>query len=256
MKKGFLFGLGIFMAGLVFAVVSSVTMGPKGVGETVSNTEFNQLINTLQGIYNDSETSFIGIGVPNPAVKLDIDGTIRANEICDEGGANCKDISAGWMTGHWETAVGEGVYYVGLPTTKVGIGTMTPEETLDVDGKIRAKGICDENGANCKDISTGWASGTEYWKNSILGGIYYSLSSGEAKVGIGVEEPTASLDVNGSMRLRSVVNKGVCDATKAGTIVYSEPDMGFFYGCLRNSVGMYEWRDLGVAPDEGGAAPL
>ena len=43
---------------------------------------------------------------------------------------------------------------------KVGIGTNSPASELDVSGTVRAQQLCDETGANCKDISTGW----EYWK--------------------------------------------------------------------------------------------
>jgi hypothetical protein len=38
----------------------------------------------------------------------------------------------------------------------VGIGTTSPGSKLDVSGIIRAEQMCDENGSNCKDISTGW----------------------------------------------------------------------------------------------------
>ena len=42
----------------------------------------------------------------------------------------------------------------------VGIGKTTPGAMLDVNGDIRATQICDELGGNCKDISTGWGSGS------------------------------------------------------------------------------------------------
>lgn len=37
----------------------------------------------------------VGIGTSNPQSKLDVNGTIRANEICDESGSNCNDLSSG-----------------------------------------------------------------------------------------------------------------------------------------------------------------
>lgn len=43
-----------------------------------------------------------------------------------------------------------------LSNGNVGIGNITPGSKLDVSGSIRAPEICDETGANCKDISTGW----------------------------------------------------------------------------------------------------
>ncbi len=41
----------------------------------------------------------VGVGTSNPLALLDVAGIIRAEQICDEAGANCKDISTGWSTG-------------------------------------------------------------------------------------------------------------------------------------------------------------
>jgi len=194
MKKGFLFGLGILMAGITFAVVNNITgVGSKTAGGTVSADDINSITGTMAGFYNDSETGFVGIGVPNPAVKLDVDGTIRANEICDETGENCKDISSGW-------------------------------------------------GSTSTSTST-----SEYWQASTGEGIYYSISTGDTKVGIGTTDPTETLDVNGMIRLRDT-DKGICKEDNVGVIVYEEFDAGYFYGCRRTVGGTYEWTSFGVAP--------
>ncbi|MEK2644428.1 beta strand repeat-containing protein [Bdellovibrio sp. BCCA] len=60
-----------------------------------------------------------------------------------------------------ETGVGDGIVRMTIkPSTgNVGIGTNNPQAKLDVNGVIRATDICDETGANCKDISAGWSSG-------------------------------------------------------------------------------------------------
>jgi len=50
--------------------------------------------------------------------------------------------------------------YVDSGSGNVGIGTVSPGSKLDVDGGIRAQQICDENGANCNDISSGWDADT------------------------------------------------------------------------------------------------
>ena len=43
--------------------------------------------------------SNVGIGTTEPQAKLDVVGKIHAQQICDEGGQNCKDLSAGWTSG-------------------------------------------------------------------------------------------------------------------------------------------------------------
>ncbi|MBX3039244.1 MAG: hypothetical protein KF789_00885 [Bdellovibrionaceae bacterium] len=45
-----------------------------------------------------------------------------------------------------------------LSDGKVGIGKISPQVKLDVDGVIRATDICDETGSNCIDISSGWGA--------------------------------------------------------------------------------------------------
>jgi hypothetical protein len=67
----------------------------------------------------------VGIGTTNPASKLDVAGIIRATDICDETGANCKDISAGWGSGGSVTSVVGGTGLMG--------GNITSAGTLAVD---------------------------------------------------------------------------------------------------------------------------
>src|SRR5690606_13021970 len=38
----------------------------------------------------------VGIGTTTPGSELDVNGTLRVNQICDRTGANCKDVSGGW----------------------------------------------------------------------------------------------------------------------------------------------------------------
>lgn len=65
-------------------------------------------------------TGNVGIGTTTPQAKLDVNGTIRATDICDEAGANCKDISAGWGAGGSVTSVATGTGLTGGPITTSG----------------------------------------------------------------------------------------------------------------------------------------
>ncbi|MBX3034753.1 MAG: DUF1566 domain-containing protein [Bdellovibrionaceae bacterium] len=92
----------------------------------------------------------MGVGVDNPAVKLDVAGTIRAEQICDEAGNNCHDISTGWSSGGITaltgdvTASGTGSVAAtlatvsGMTNNSFGSGTAIPVITTDTKGRITA----------------------------------------------------------------------------------------------------------------------
>jgi hypothetical protein len=99
-------------------------------------------------------------------------------------------------------------------TGQVGIGTEDPAATLDVSGTIHATQICDEGGANCKDISGGWGSATNLVAGNTSVAVADTGSDGSITfttegtqrmvideagyVGIGVDDPLYNLDVYGS----------------------------------------------------------
>jgi hypothetical protein len=133
----------------------------------------------------------VGIGKSSGiSQKLDVAGNIVATgTICDTSG-NC--VNNGRT--QWSSATG-GINYA---SGRVGIGTAAPSQQLHVAGNVLASGnlmasqICDETGANCKDISTGWSSGaTSQWTGTTS--LYYN-----GNVGIGVTSaPTDRLVVTG-----------------------------------------------------------
>ncbi|WP_415064265.1 hypothetical protein [Bdellovibrio sp.] len=74
----------------------------------------------------------VGIGVSTPSVALDVNGTIRATEICDESGANCKDISTGWSSGG---SAGTALGVLGF-SKRSDTGTLTFNGTIPADNTI------------------------------------------------------------------------------------------------------------------------
>lgn len=60
------------------------------------STLTNDLTINTDDFVIDGATGYVGIGTAAPGADLDVAGGIRAQQICDETGSNCKDISAGW----------------------------------------------------------------------------------------------------------------------------------------------------------------
>ncbi len=73
-----------------------------GNGEAQENIHLNG--NYLSGDGDNEGISVdalgrVGVGKRNPQALLDVAGKVRATEICDERGGNCKDVSTGWDRG-------------------------------------------------------------------------------------------------------------------------------------------------------------
>ena len=109
---------------------------------------------------------------------------------------------------------------------KVGIGTASPTERLDVDGYVKGRGgLCIGN-----DCRSTWPSGgTGYWAAS--GNDIYNTNTGN--VGIGTSNPQAKLDVRGKIYANNppAVGYGSVVARGAVTAVYGDTNhYGYFEG--------------------------
>jgi microcystin-dependent protein len=80
------------------ATTASATIASNGTGTTNYIPKWTSSTGLGNSLIFDGGAG-IGIGTSSPAALLDVAGIIRAEQICDEAGANCKDISAGWAGG-------------------------------------------------------------------------------------------------------------------------------------------------------------
>lgn len=137
-------------------------------------------------------TGYVGIGNSNPLQPLEVTGNVRAsgefistsaNAVRFVNGnygmihrmdgtnyyllpTNAADAYGTWNSlrplmvnmANGDTTLANGAM-VALTSGNVGIGK-SPAAKLDVNGQIRATEICDETGANCRDLSTAYTSGT------------------------------------------------------------------------------------------------
>jgi hypothetical protein len=109
-----------------------------------------------------STTGKVGIGTTSPAQKLQVEGGVRIVrpgkgavllELASERGWAIRQLGTGASTALELASVGGGGNKDFIITTKgkVGIGTTSPQETLDVNGSIRVEDDVILAGADCAE---------------------------------------------------------------------------------------------------------
>jgi hypothetical protein len=114
---------------------------------------------------------------------------------------------------------------------KVGIGTITPDATLDVSGTINATGdICtDLGGGKCLSTS-GTGSGSSPWNSS---GSYIYLNNTANYVGIGTSSPSTKLQVIGNELYNLISQDDYYDYTELVQSGWGGSH-GIIWGAFRN----------------------
>jgi hypothetical protein len=191
-------------------------------------------------------TGKVGIGTSNPLTELDVSGSVNATTYYGDG-SNLTGVS-GISDGDW-TISGSDLYSsVG---GNVGIGTMTPNYKLDVNGDASVEGLwlpgafgpdtnyVGEDGnwiafghPGASEDFLGYKSNTFYFKDSPAGA---DVTDADViiggKVGIGTESPGAKLHVVGDTD-----NYGTMGGSNYGTYGVSLANTGVF-GVSGTAVG-------------------
>jgi hypothetical protein len=193
---------------------------------------------------NDSSAN-VGIGTLSPAYKLDIDGSLNFTGSLYKNGAEVLGLTAGNVNGqtlYWDGSAwvsNSGIYFDSV-NNRLGIGTTTPVQALDVRGGIRfgeagdfnvinttpAAGapsgglyfgdreLCDSSG-NCPSSSTLGGTGTanritKFTSSNTIGNSI--LFDNGTNVGIGTTTPNSKLDVAGDINSSAYLraDTGVC----------------------------------------------
>ena len=201
-------------------------------------------------IYNNNSGN-VGIGISTPQFKLDVNGVARVGN--HTGNTSSFEINFGTsgvgtyrsafiysdgtnmrinnqQDGNLSLYTNNFPYLSILSTGNVGIGTINPNYTLDVNGSFFASSISSQTmydvagqpGSANQVLTAGpsgnsviWSSinvGTNYW--SLNGSsIYNNNDSGNGSVGIGTNTPLSALDVRGDLNVSGYAISKVATST-------------------------------------------
>lgn len=155
---------------------------------------------------SQNENGEMGIGTTDPKSKLDVAGTITAEKYLL---ANGNELSIG--SGVWKKD-NANIYY---KEGNVGIGTATPERKLHIEdatnqGEIRLThpdGVIGDIGTTNFDFEI--TTQSNHPLNFLTNGLQRMSIAADGNVGVGTIKPTEKLEINGAIKAKKVITKGV-----------------------------------------------
>jgi hypothetical protein len=162
-----------------------------------SGGQLGQYLDTTLSIVANQDGGRIGISKLNPAYKLDVNGTLGVTGATTLTGAltvnNATVLNEG--SGDFDTRIesdaNSNMVFVDASTDRVGIGTASPSNTLDVNGTLGVTGIA--NFSNQMTIS-GSVSGS----NRLLGKNTSNNGVGDITIGTGLSLTSNNLTASGT----------------------------------------------------------
>lgn len=184
--------------------------------------------------YNSGTTPRVGIGNATPQTALHVTGIIRTSQgvqfepvagaqpplglrLDDLDNVTIAGTPTGgdvllysttvnrWVPGvggenFWIRGTGDNIYYSSGTTPRVGIGNNDPQQALHVTGMIRTSQGIQLDGIA---IATPPVTMTQLWQENGSGQIYFNPAT--PRVGIGLNNPAAALDVDGDIQYTGTI---------------------------------------------------
>jgi hypothetical protein len=148
-------------------------------------------------IYNNN-TGYVGINLANPSQTLDVNGTTRLGG-GDYSSTTVLSVAPGAI-GFDAPGVSGGRFFISGSTGNVGIGTVSPDSKLSVNGTTRLGGGIDYSSTTVLSVASG-AIGFD--APGVSGGRFF-ISGSTGNVGIGTVSPDSKLSVNGTIHSTAV----------------------------------------------------
>ncbi|MBX3039260.1 MAG: tail fiber domain-containing protein [Bdellovibrionaceae bacterium] len=137
------------------AVTGQVLRFTTGTGWAPENLNFMDLVNSYGASPWPTGTCGVGEAIVWRSIADGFDcAPIAVTETDPKIGTNATNMLSKW---DGTQLVASGVHE---SSGNVGIGTTSPNDKLDVAGRIRATHICAADGSNCKDLTVAWSAGS------------------------------------------------------------------------------------------------
>jgi hypothetical protein len=162
---------------------------------------------TTTPAFFDVSTGNFGIGTINPTAKLDVQSTssvatrIKSNVSTaylnlEDSATTSGNVAVGAVGNNLLLRAGNSNHVRLTFDGNVGIGSDTPTTKLDVNGGLKVSGVSTFQ----DDVNIGNVSGVSTFQDDVNIGVggttaFFDVSTGN--IGIGTDNPTAKLDVNG-----------------------------------------------------------